>query len=174
MGTREFPVPGAFMTYPDVYRDERGFFSCVNDDPGIFGGPTRDCFARSSFGVIRGLHIRAGGGEAKLVRCTAGVIYDVTVDLRPGSPQYKRWFSVMLDGYSQASLYIPAGCAHGYQAVTAPADVAYRIEGSYDPEADLVIKWDDPELGVKWPLPPAFMSERDRNAPLLADVKELR
>jgi dTDP-4-dehydrorhamnose 3,5-epimerase len=156
--------------------DERGFFSRTSDaavlrgaglDPCAF---VQDSLSRSALGVLRGLHLRAGLGEAKLVRCSYGAIFDVVVDLRPSSPTYRNWESFELRDDEQVSLYIPPGCAHGFQALTGPADVAYRIDREHDPAEDVAIAHDDPELGIPWPLPVTLISERDRLAPPLAAV----
>ena len=131
--------------------DERGFFSRTFDaavmraagiDPAAF---VQDSISRSGRGVLRGLHLRGGPGEAKLVRCSYGAIFDVIVDLRPASPTYRNWESFELRDSEQASLYIPAGCAHGFQALTDPADVSYRIDREHDPSQDVAIAHDDPE-----------------------------
>jgi dTDP-4-dehydrorhamnose 3,5-epimerase len=122
---------------------------------------------------VRGLHTRRGEGEAKLVRCSYGAIFDVVVDLRPASPTYRNWESFELHDDEQVSLYIPAGCAHGFQALTEPADVSYRIDRAHDPSEDVSIAYDDPELGIPWPLPATLRSERDRSAPLLSAVTSL-
>ena len=95
----------------------------------------------------------SGHGESKLVRCSAGPVFDVVVDLRPGSPTYREWLSFDLDGDQQNSIFIPAGCAHGFQALTEPADTSYRIDRRHDPREDLTIAYDDPELAIPWPLP---------------------
>jgi len=173
------PVPrvaGALLFRPVPHADERGFFSRTFDaavaraagiDPGAF---IQDSVSRSSLGVLRGLHLRRGRGEAKLVRCSYGEVFDVIVDLRPASPTYLNWESFHLRGDEQASLYIPAGCAHGFQALTEPADVSYRIDREHDPSEDLAIAHDDLDLGIAWPVPVTAMSERDRKAPPLASV----
>ena len=109
-------------------------------------------------GVVRGLHVRSGDGEAKLVRCSYGAIFDVIVDLRPSSPTHGNWESFDLRGDTQVSLYIPAGCAHGFQALTEPADVSYRIDRPHDPAEDVSIAFDDPDLAIPWPFPVAAMS----------------
>jgi dTDP-4-dehydrorhamnose 3,5-epimerase len=98
------------------------------------------------------------------VRCSAGAIYDVVVDLRPSSPTFRRWLAFDLNGESQRSLYVPAGCAHGFQALTEPADTSYRIDREHDPSDDLTIAYDDPELAVPWPLPVTVLSDSDRMA----------
>ena len=96
------------------------------------------------------------------MRCSHGRVYDVVVDLRPGSPAYRTWESFELDGDHQTSVFIPPGCAHGFQALTETADTAYRIDRRHEPSEDLTIAWNDPELAVEWPLPPGAMSENDR------------
>jgi dTDP-4-dehydrorhamnose 3,5-epimerase len=123
--------------------------------------------------VVRGLHTRRGRGEAKLVRCSSGAVFDVIVDLRPGSPTYRNWESFELRGDEQVSLYVPAGCAHGFQALTDPADVCYRIDRPHDPAEDVAIAWDDPELAIPWPLPATQLSDRDRRALPLAEAVRL-
>jgi len=171
------PVPriaGALLFTPTPHIDERGFFSRTFDadvarsagiDPAAF---VQDSLSRSARGVVRGLHVRRGAGEAKLVRCSYGAVFDVIVDLRPASPTYRNWESFELRDDEQASLYVPAGCAHGFQALTAPADVSYRIDRPHDPAEDVSIAFDDPELAIPWPLPVARMSARDRAAARLA------
>jgi len=170
-------IEGALLFRPRPYADERGFFSRTFDadaargaglDPAAF---VQDSISRSARGVVRGLHLRRGAGEAKLVRCSYGAVFDVIVDLRPGSPTYGSWESFALRDKEQASLYVPAGCAHGFQALTEPADVAYRIDRPHDPAEDVTIAFDDPELAIPWPLPPAAMSPRDLSAPSLAAVR---
>jgi dTDP-4-dehydrorhamnose 3,5-epimerase len=155
---------------PQPHVDERGFFCRTFDadvarqaglDPDGFA---QDSLSRSVIGVVRGLHVRRGAGEAKLVRCSAGAIFDVIVDLRPGSPTFGNWESFDLNGESQITLFVPAGCAHGFQARTDPADVAYRIDRPHDPTEDVSIAFDDPELAIPWPLPVSVMSPRDRRA----------
>jgi dTDP-4-dehydrorhamnose 3,5-epimerase len=120
--------------------------------------------------VIRGLHLRSGKAKSKIVRCSSGAIFDVVVDLRRQSPTYRGGRRSNLTGESQLSIYIPAGCAHGFQALTDPADITYRIDRAHDPSEDVAIAWDDPELAIPWPLPMTLMSERDLAAPSLADV----
>jgi dTDP-4-dehydrorhamnose 3,5-epimerase len=176
------PVPriaGALLFRPTPHVDARGFFSRTFDadvmraaglDPAAFA---QDSLSRSARGVVRGLHTRRGEGEAKLVRCSYGAIFDVVVDLRPASPTYRNWESFELHDDEQVSLYIPAGCAHGFQALTEPADVSYRIDRAHDPSEDVSIAYDDPELGIPWPLPATLRSERDRSAPLLSAVTSL-
>ncbi|MEV5927782.1 dTDP-4-dehydrorhamnose 3,5-epimerase [Streptomyces cellulosae] len=177
MKVTEVPaIAGAFLFEPTPFTDERGFFCRTFDadvvrsvgiDPDAF---VQDSLSRSVRGVVRGMHLRSGEGEAKLVRCSYGRIFDVVVDLRPGSPTYLGRATVELSGDTQATLYVPAGCAHGFQALTETADTSYRIDREHDPSEDVTIAFDDPELAVPWPLPVTLTSERDRKAPGLAEV----
>lgn len=173
------PVPeitGAYLFEPVPYADERGFFCRTFDaevvrsaglDPDAF---VQDSVSRSAGGVLRGLHLRSGAGEAKLVRCSYGKVFDAVVDLRPDSPTYRNRAFFELSGETQRTLYIPAGCAHGFQALTETADVSYRIDRPHDPAEDVTIAYDDPALAVPWPLPAVSVSRRDREAPGLAEV----
>ena len=166
-------ISGALLFKPAPHTDERGFFSRTFDavaarEAGIDpAGFSQDSLSRSARGVIRGMHTRRGRGESKLVRCSFGAVLDVVVDLRAGSATFRNMEMFELRDTEQISLYIPAGCAHGFQALTDPADVAYRIDRPHDPSEDVAIAFDDPDLAIPWPLPPAMMSERDRAAPSL-------
>ena len=180
MHFRTTEISGVLEFLPDPKSDERGFFSRTFDadvareagvDPMSF---VQDSLSRSRRGVLRGLHLRTGRGESKLVRCSAGSVFDVVVDLRPGSDTYGKWLSFHLDGDLQNSIFIPAGCAHGFQALTETADTSYRIDRPHDPAEDVTIAFDDPELAIRWPLPAASMSQRDREAPSLAQVLKQR
>jgi dTDP-4-dehydrorhamnose 3,5-epimerase len=176
------PVPrvtGALLFTPTAHVDERGFFCRTFDadvvcaaglDPAAF---IQHSLSRSVRGVVRGLHVRRGQGEAKLVRCSSGAVFDVVVDLRPTSPTYRNWESFELRGDEQVTLYMPAGCAHGFQARTEIADVSYMIDRAHDPAEDVSIAFDDPDLAIAWPLPVTIMSSRDRLAPPLADAVKL-
>ena len=172
--TRVDAIAGAMLFRPAPYVDERGFFSRTFDaeiaraaglEPGAF---VQDSISRSRRGVVRGMHVRRGRGEAKLVRCSNGSVFDVIVDLRPTSPTYGKQATFELSGDEQVSLYVPAGCAHGFQSLTEPADVSYRIDRPHDPAEDIAIAFDDADLGIAWPLPVTMLSERDRRAVSLA------
>lgn len=171
-------IAGALLFRPAPHVDERGFFSRTFDaevvlSAGIDPRFAQDSLSRSRRGVVRGLHIRRGSGEAKLVRCSYGAIFDVVVDLRAGSPTYRNWESFELRDDEQVSLYVPAGCAHGFQALTEPADVSYRIDRPHDPAEDVSIAFDDPELAIPWPLPVTVMSRRDQAAATLGEATRL-
>src|SRR6185437_11814676 len=173
-------VAGALLFQPTPHVDERGFFSRTFDaevtraagiDPAGFA---QDSLSRSVKGVIRGMHLRSGRGESKLVRCSYGAVFDVILDLRPASPTYGNWESFELRDDEQVTLYVPAGCAHGFQALTDPADVSYRIDRPHDPAEDVAISFNDPDLAIPWPLPVTAMSPRDLAAlPLATALKQL-
>jgi len=169
-------IAGLIEFTPSPYVDDRGFFSRTFDvavarkaglDPNSFA---QDSISRSHRGVLRGLHLRTGNGESKLVRCSAGAIFDVVVDLRAGSPTYREWLSFDLSGDTQVSIFVPAGCAHGFQAITEPADTAYRIDRPHDSREDLTFAHDDPSLAIPWPLTVSAMSAADASAPLLSEI----
>lgn len=176
---KAIPVPGiagAFLFEPTPHVDERGFFCRTFDrevvrsvgiDPDGFA---QDSVSRSRRGVVRGMHLRSGAGEAKLVRCSSGAVFDVVVDLRPDSPTQGNREFFELSGESQVTLYVPAGCAHGFQALTEPADVSYRIDRAHDPSEDVAIAFDDPDLAIPWPLPVTLTSARDSGAPALTEA----
>jgi dTDP-4-dehydrorhamnose 3,5-epimerase len=179
MNVHETDLHGVLLFTPEPHMDKRGMFSRTFDadvvraagiDPCSF---VQDSLSRSAKGVVRGLHLRSGQGEAKIVRCSAGAIFDVVVDLRPQSPTYRQWISFNLTGESQSSVYIPAGCAHGFQALTDPADITYRIDRAHDPAEDIAIAWDDAELSIPWPQPMTGMSERDLAALPLAALASI-
>lgn len=163
-------LDGVLVFEPTPHRDARGFFSRTSDNAVLAAAgidPTfpQDSQSRSVRGVIRGMHGRVGGGEAKLVRCAHGAVHDVVVDARPGSATFGRSASFTLDDESMRSVYIPRGCLHGFQALTEVADTCYRIDAVHDPSEDVSVAFDDPELAIAWPLPPALVSDRDRAAP---------
>lgn len=155
---------------PVPHRDERGLFTRTFDaaiardaglDPAAF---VQDSQSRSHRGVLRGLHGRSGQGEAKLVRCAHGAVHDVLVDVRPDSPTFGTHEVFRLDDADFAHLYVPAGFLHGFQALTEVADVCYRIDRLHDPAEDIGVRYDDPRLGIRWPLPVSAISARDAAA----------
>lgn len=176
---KAIPVPeidGVYLFEPTPHADERGFFSRTFDrevvasvgiDPDGFA---QDSLSRSRKGVVRGMHLRGGAGEAKLVRCSHGAIFDVVVDLRPDSPTFRNVKTFELSGETQVSVYIPAGCAHGFQSLTDISDVSYRIDRPHDPSEDITISYKDPELDISWPLSVTMVSDRDERAPSLGEA----
>lgn len=169
-------LEGVLLFEPTVHRDERGFFTRTFDhdvaaDAGIDGTAfVQDSQSRSHRGVVRGMHLRSGAGEAKLVRCARGRIFDVLVDARPASPAFGSVLAVELDDVAHAVLHVPRGVAHGWQALTDEADVCYRIDARHDPREDLTFRHDDEELAIPWPLPVTLISSRDRDAATWTDV----
>ena len=119
-------------------------------------------------GTLRGLHYQAEPvAEDKLVRCTAGALYDVAVDLRPGSPTFRRWTAVELSAERRNALFIPKGCAHGFETLADATEVSYLMSASYHPELARGVRWDDPSLAIPWPIVPPIVSSRDATLPLL-------
>jgi len=164
---------------PVAYADERGFFcetyrSEWHAEAGIPGDQVfvQDNHSRSARGVVRGMHFHIGAGVAKLVRCARGRILDVAVDLRRGSPTYAHWDAFELDDQSLRELYVPIGFAHGFCVLSEVADVLYKQSAYYDPAVERGIAWNDPEVGIDWPLPEQelIVSERDAKAPRLREV----
>jgi dTDP-4-dehydrorhamnose 3,5-epimerase len=170
------PLHGVLVFEPQPVHDERGFFTRTFDaevaasaglDPATL---VQDSQSRSSHGVLRGLHLRTDGGEGKLVRCSFGRVFDVAVDLRPWSPTFREWQGVLLDDEQHRAVWLPRGLAHGFQVISEQADICYRIDRTYAPGFDATIKWDDPQIGVEWPLAPTQISVKDQGAPSFAEV----
>lgn len=158
---------------PTVHGDERGFFvETFRENEmrglGIDVDFVQENHSRSDARVLRGIHMQRG--QAKLVRCPRGRIFDVAVDLRPDSPTYRRWEGYELDDVDHLQLFIPDGFGHAFCVLSETADVLYRVSSYYDPELESGIAWDDPEIAIRWPISDPVLSERDRNAPSLADV----
>ena len=175
------PLAGLVALEPDQHADQRGFFveTYRREWHQPAGIPAEESFvqdnhSRSTRGVARGLHFQVGEGVAKLVRCARGRIFDVGVDLRRGSPTYGRWAGVELDDEGMRELYLPVGFAHGFCVLSEVADVAYKQSAYYDPALEWTIAWDDPEIGIEWPLAASevVLSERDEGAPRLSDIAE--
>jgi dTDP-4-dehydrorhamnose 3,5-epimerase len=167
---------GVVVLEPAVHRDARGFFlETFRDDAahelGICDRWVQDNHSRSARGVLRGMHFAIGDGQAKLVRCARGRILDVVVDIRRGSQTYGRWDSVVLDDEDHRQIYIPVGFAHGFVVLSEVADVAYRCSNYYDPAVERGFAWDDPDVGIAWPIDlEVEVSARDADAPRLADI----
>lgn len=170
-------IDGVVLVEPEVHGDERGFlvetFSVEAwAELGVDAGFVQDNHSRSGKGILRGLHFQTTPGQAKLVRCGRGRIWDVAVDLRRDSATYGRWEGHTLDDTLHRQLFVPAGFAHGFCVLSEIADVHYKLSSYFDPETEAGIAWDDPEVGVKWPIAGPQLSERDRGAPRLAEVAD--
>jgi dTDP-4-dehydrorhamnose 3,5-epimerase len=179
METLPTRLSGPILIQPSVFGDERGFFveTYRREWHASTGIPSGDRFiqdnhSRSSKGVVRGMHFHIGAGVAKLVRCARGSILDVLVDLRRGSPSYGAWEGFELDDRSMRILYVPVGFAHGFCVLSEVADVIYKQTAYYAPSVERGIAWNDPDVGVRWPLPAAELavSTRDAEAPLLREL----
>ena len=180
MRFEDIPLAGAFLIAPDPVEDERGAFARLFDAAAFATRGLAAAFDQFSVsfnrraGTLRGLHLqRPPHPETKLVRVTAGAIFDVVVDLRAGSPTYGRWHGAELSADNRRQFYIPAGFAHGFQTLTDAAEVSYAIAAAYRAELQDGVRFDDPEIGVAWPAPVSIMSERDKNLPCLADFKPI-
>jgi dTDP-4-dehydrorhamnose 3,5-epimerase len=171
-------IPGLLTISPSPIPDHRGWFmrSFSAEEYAAAGiqlsALVQENHSRSRHSVLRGLHTRAELSEAKLVRAVRGSVFDVAVDLRPGSPTFLQWRGFVLDDTDHLQVRIPAGCAHGFQVLSDVADVTYKVDAVYDRSLDVTIAWNDPELGVDWPLSDPVLSERDRDAPRLSEVRE--
>jgi dTDP-4-dehydrorhamnose 3,5-epimerase len=172
------PLAGAFVIELDELGDERGFFarSFCREEFEKHGLRPAIAQCNVSFnhrrGTLRGLHWQAEPhAEAKLVRCTRGAVWDVIVDLRPGSPSARRWFAAELTGENRRALYVPAGFAHGFQALADASEVLYQMSEPYRAELARGVRWNDPDLAIPWPVENAIVSERDRALPPLAKVR---
>jgi dTDP-4-dehydrorhamnose 3,5-epimerase len=170
-------LDGPLLLQPKVFGDHRGFFveTYRRSDLmalGIQEEMVQDNHSRSDRGVLRGLHFTIGRGAGKLVRCARGHVYDVLVDLRRGSPTYGQWEGYDLTDENLRVLYSPPGFAHGFCVVSEIADVVYKLDAYYDPATEREIAYDDPALGVVWPVPAEELqvSQRDQDAPALAEI----
>jgi dTDP-4-dehydrorhamnose 3,5-epimerase len=166
------PIDGVWVVEPERIEDERGFFARTWDRDEFEARGLNPDLAQASIsynvsrGTLRGMHYQAAPHEeAKLVRCTAGAIFDVAVDLRPGSPTFKDWFGVELSAESRLALYVPEGCAHGFLARSDGAEVTYQISEPYAPDAGRGVRYDDPAFGIEWPDEVTVVNDRDRTYP---------
>lgn len=166
-------LPGVYVVEPERLADDRGHFArawCVREfaDRGL---ETKLVQCSTSYnrrrGTLRGLHYQAAPHEeVKLVRCTRGAAYDVVVDLRPDSPTYRRWVAVELSAENGVAVYIPGGCAHGYQTLADDTELLYQMSEFYYPESARGVRWDDPALGIEWPeCSDRIIAPRDRAFP---------
>lgn len=174
MKFQELPLPGAYTIEMDRLEDERGFFarSYCAEKFAARGLPTLMPQSSVSFnprrGTLRGMHYQAEPhAEDKLVRCTAGAIYDVIVDLRPSSPTLRRWFGIELSADNHRSLFVPKGLGHGFITLCDETEVLYMISVPYVAGFERGVRWNDPAIGISWPMPPSAISARDAAYPLL-------
>jgi dTDP-4-dehydrorhamnose 3,5-epimerase len=168
MKFERLPVEGCWLVVPELHKDGRGSFSriwCEHEfaEAGIaFRNVQFNLSTNERRGTLRGMHLQtAPHAEAKIVRCTRGSIYDVMLDLRPGSATYLRWHSVELSADNQLAVLIPEGCAHGFQALEDGAHVQYQMSAAYVPGSASGVRWNDPAFGIRWPIQPPVLNARD-------------
>lgn len=169
-------LEGVLIIEPKVHEDARGFFvesfrANRYADAGIEGTFVQDNHSRSSRGVLRGLHFQLEHPQGKLVSVISGAIFDVAVDIRRGSPTFGQWTGTRLDDQRHGQLYVPPGFAHGYCVLSDTADFVYKCTDYYHGEDDRGIAWNDPDLGIDWPIDDPVLSERDQQHRRLCDMK---
>ena len=179
MKVAETPLPGCLLIEPRVFGDARGFFmeSWNRERYEIHGvGPdfVQSNLSRSTRGVLRGLHYQWPNPQGKLVSVLEGEVYDVAVDIRHGSPNFGQWTAVFLSAENKRQLWIPEGFAHGFMVTSESALFTYLCTTPYDADADAGMAWDDPDLGIDWPIAEPSLSGKDANAPRLKDVAKGR
>lgn len=179
MQFKELTLKGLVLVEPRVYSDERGFFfeRYRNDEfrkRGLNVDFVQDNISYSKKNVLRGMHFQAGeAAQDKLVWAGRGEVLDVAVDVRRDSETFGRWESVVLSEKNNHALFIPKGFAHGFAALTDGVHVFYKVSHVYSAEHDTGIRWDDPDIGIEWPVIYPIVSEKDQELPFLKDAKEL-
>jgi dTDP-4-dehydrorhamnose 3,5-epimerase len=172
---RKTRLPGVVVVEPRVFGDARGYFyesfnAVRYAEVGIDLPFVQDNFSRSRRGALRGLHLQQPHPQGKLVSVLAGEVYDVAVDVRVGSPTFGQWVGERLDADSKRQLYVPPGFAHGFCVLSDDTVFHYKCTDLYHPEAELSVAWNDPDLGIDWPLQEPVLSGKDAAAPRLRDV----
>lgn len=162
---------------PKVFGDERGFFLETFQSEkykralNIESEFVQDNHSRSAKNVLRGLHFQRNNPQGKLVRVVRGEVYDVAVDIRPESPTYKQWVGVYLSEENKTQFWVPPGLAHGFVVISEYADFEYKCTNYYDPSSEGCLAWNDPELGIDWPVSEPILSEKDKAGQLLSELK---
>jgi dTDP-4-dehydrorhamnose 3,5-epimerase len=171
-------LPEVLLIEPRMHGDSRGFFyesfqAIRYAEAGVTGPFVQDNVSRSVRGTLRGLHFQEPRGQGKLVQVLRGTVWDVAVDVRRGSPRFGRWIGVELSEAAPRQLWIPPGFAHGFCVLSESADFFYKCTELYAPECERSIAWDDPAIGIEWPVDAPLLSPKDRAAPRLADAPVL-
>jgi len=172
---RNHILPEIIIVEPDVYRDQRGLFLETYQarrylEQGIPAAFVQDNLSFSRKGVLRGLHYQLGRPQGKLIWVVQGEVFDVAVDIRRGSPTFGKWMGVVLSSEDHRQVYVPEGFAHGFCVLSDSALFAYKCTDYYAPEEERGIRWDDPSVGIDWPVSDPIVSEKDRAYPGLNDV----
>ncbi len=170
-------IPGVILVKPPVHRDGRGFFLETYHESRYHDGGIRERFVQDNHSssvknTLRGLHGQNPHAQGKLVRVIAGEAFDVTVDVRRGSPAYGKHFATRLSADNFRQLYVPPGVIHGFLVISDVAQFAYKCTDFYHPETEFSVAWNDPDLGIAWPIASPILSEKDRCAPRLKDVED--
>ncbi len=170
-------LPEVIVVEPDLHRDARGFFletyhAGKYREGGIAATFVQDNHSRSARGTVRGLHAQLRRPQGKLVRVLSGEVFDVAIDIRRGSPTFLRWVGVSLSAENLRQCYIPAGFAHGFCVVSDYAEFEYKCTDYYDPSSELRILWNDPAIGIAWPVREPILSDKDRGGQRVADLME--
>jgi dTDP-4-dehydrorhamnose 3,5-epimerase len=169
-------LPDVLLIEPKVHGDHRGWFvesfqRARYREAGIEADFVQDNMSYSGRGILRGLHIQNPHSQGKLVQVISGEVFDVAVDARRGSPHFGRWAGALLSGENKHQLWVPPGFLHGFLVLSDTALFSYKCTDLYHPEAELSVRWDDPDIGIRWPLDDApRLSDKDRNAPLLREI----
>ncbi len=179
MKTVETALPGVVIIEPQVFGDERGFFMetfhhARYADFNIHATMVQDNLSLSQKGVLRGLHFQYPKSQGKLISVLKGEVFDVAVDIRVGSPSFGKWVGVTLSGENKRQVYIPPGFAHGFLVTSDEALFAYKCTEYYCPETENTILWNDPDIGIDWPIENPILSEKDRSPPGLKDIDKSR
>lgn len=175
MKFKELGIPDVKLIQPDVFGDQRGYFletfrSSRYENIGIDQAFVQDNLSFSRYGVLRGLHFQCPHGQGKLVQVLQGRIFDVAVDVRSDSPTFGKWVGEYLSGTDHAQLWVPAGFAHGFCVLSDTALFSYKCTDVYTPSSERAVRWDDPAIGVQWPIKPIEISSKDDAAPMLNDI----
>ena len=178
MKVEQTKLDGVLLVTPQVFGDDRGFFmETYNQAKGVeLGLPAefvQDNHSKSSKGVLRGLHYQNPKWQGKLVRVVQGEIFDVAVDIRHNSPTFGEWVGAYLNDENKQQLYVPEGFAHGFVVISDTAEVIYKCTSLYAPEQEGSIQWNDPDIGIDWPLDSPLLSQKDSNAQRLQDIAEM-
>lgn len=173
----ETPLKDCYIIEPTLFEDERGYFyekfneKKFEDLTGLNGHFVQDNISKSSYGVLRGLHLQKGEhAQAKLVSCLEGKVFDVAVDLRKDSPTFGKWFGIELTPENKLQLYVPRGFGHGFSVLSETAIFAYKCDNFYHKESEGSVIWNDPDLNINWKLPvdDVILSDKDKNLPTFA------
>lgn len=174
MTVHQTSLPGVLLIEPRVFGDARGFFLETYRAQKLadFGVPAfvQDNHSRSLRGVLRGLHYQVVQPQGKLVMVARGEVFDVAVDIRKGSPTFGQWYGAVLNDENHRQMYVPPGFAHGFCVLSEVADFFYKCTDYYAPEGDRAIIWNDPDIGIEWPLAEPSLSAKDIQAPRLRDA----